>query len=141
MDNLVIERIWEDIDFFEIKVTGQSELIRASVKSYTTVESINTLASGLAAFPEIPNDRYVWENGEKGNDSTPFISLEFFCADKLGHIIIEVYMELDDGASYDMHNCCFFIKTEIGLLNTFGKSLFALNERGIGQEIALNCPY
>jgi hypothetical protein len=65
-------------------------------------------------------------NGGKGDGGTPFVSLEFWCKDKLGHVIVEVYMEIDDGASYDKHNCCFFIKTETGLLNSFGKSLSLL---------------
>lgn len=134
---LSIERIWEDVDFFEIEVTARSEIISASVKSYTTVALINELALRLVTFPKKLDDRFIWENGSKGDDSTPYISLEFWCEDKLGHIIIEVYMEIDDGASYNKHNCCFFIKTEPGLLNSFGKSLVLLNEQGIGKKITL----
>lgn len=134
---LSIERIWEDVDFYEIEVIARSEIISASVKSYTTVALINELALRLATFPKKLDDRFIWENGSKGDDSTPYISLEFWCEDKLGHIIIEVYMEIDDGASYNKHNCCFFIKTEPGLLNSFGKSLVLLNEQGIGKKITL----
>lgn len=134
---LSIERIWEDVDLFEIEVIAQSEIISASVRSYTTVASINELASRLVTFPQKNDDRYIWENGDKGDDSTPYVSLEFWCEDKLGHIVIEVYMELDDGASYNKHNCCFFVKTEAGLLNSFGKSLVLLNEQGIGKKITL----
>lgn len=138
MDNITIERVWEDADFFEIEVSAQSELVRANVKSYTTVEAINELASRLVAFPKSHDDRYLWENGTKGDTSTPYVSLEFWCEDKLGHIVVEVYMELDDGASYSKHNCCFFVRTETGLLNHFGKVILSLNERGIGKKIALN---
>ncbi|MCL2400856.1 MAG: hypothetical protein FWC91_14075 [Defluviitaleaceae bacterium] len=138
MDILTIERVWEDTDFFEIEVIAQADIIRASIRSYTTDESINALASRLAEFPKYPNDRYIWINGEKGEGATPFVSLEFWCEDKSGHIITEIYMEIDDGASFDKHNCCFFIRTEIGLLNSFGKSLALLNERGLGTKISLN---
>ena len=134
---LSIERIWEDVDFFEIEVIARSETISASIKSYTTVALINELALRLATFPQKIDDRFIWENGSKGDDSTPYVSLEFWCEDKLGHIIIEVYMEIDDGASYNKHNCCFFVKTEPGLLNSFGKSLVLLNEQGIGKKITL----
>ena len=140
MDTLSIARIWEDADFFEIEVVAQSEHIRATVKSYTTAKAINELSARLMEFPQKPDDRYIWENGNKGDDSTPFVSLEFWCADKLGHIIVEVYMELDDGASFSKHNCCFYIKTEAGALNRFGRSLAVLNERGTGQRIDLNQP-
>lgn len=138
MDNLSIGRVWEDADFFEIEVVAQTKLISANVRSYATAATINELAQHLAIFPQKLDDKYIWENGTKGDDSTPFVSLEFWCEDKLGHITIEVYMELDDGASYNKHNCCFFIKTEAGLLNSFGKSLVSVSERGIGKKIMLN---
>jgi len=137
MDTLSIERVWEDADYFEIEVTAQSKFVRASVRSYTTVASINELASQLAIFPQKSDDRFIWENGTKGDDSTPFVSLEIWCKDKLGHVVIEVYMEVDDGASYNKHNCCFFIETTPGLINNFGKSLTLLNVRGIGKKVTL----
>ena len=137
MDNLSIERVWEDVDFFEIEVIAQSDHIRAGVRSYTTAASISELALQLASFPKTLNDTFLWKNGTKGDDSTPFVSLEFWCKDKLGHIIVEVYMEVDDGASLSKHNCCFFINTEPGVLNNFGKSLHLLNERGTGKKIVL----
>ena len=137
MDAITIKRIWEDDDFFEIEVVAKSEFIEARINSYTTETLINELALQLACFPKRTSDRYLWENGIKGDNSTPFISLKFWCEDKLGHIVIEVYMEINDGASYDKHNCCFYIRTETELLNRFGKSLTMLNEKGIGIEITL----
>ena len=138
MDILTFERIWEDVDFFEIEVVAQTEKIRAIARIYTTESSINELSLRLAKFPKNPDDRYIWKNGEKGDGSTPFVSLEFWCLDESGHIILEVYMEIDDGASLAKHNCCFYLKTEIGLLNNFGQSLILLNDVGIGTKITLN---
>lgn len=137
MNILTIERVWEDADFFEIELVAQSKIACARVKSYTTTETINELALKIATFPQKFDDRYLWENGIKGNASTPYVSLEFWCKDRQGHIMIEVYMELDDGASYNKHNCCFYIETELGLLNSFGKSLISLSEEGVGKKVAL----
>jgi len=138
IDMLSIERIWEDDYYFQIEVVAQSKLISARVKSYTTEDRIEELASRLKTFPEHLDDKYIWENGGKGEGYTPFVSLEFWCKNKSGHINIEVYMEIDDGASYDKHNCCFFINTEPGLLNDFGKSLVRLTQKGIGKKITLS---
>ena len=138
MDNLIIERVWEDADFFEIEVTAQSDIIHAKACSYTDPENIHELASRLMDFAQSYDDRCIWENGVKGDNFTPYLPLEFWCEDKLGHIIVEVYLELDDGAPYSKHNCCFFIRTELGLLNRFGKSLLSLNKPGLGKKIALN---
>ena len=137
MDTLTIQKIWEDPEFFQIEIVAQSGHIRASTRSYTTEDLIHELAKRLVRFPQSINDRFIWENGIKGDNWTPFVSLEFWCEDKLGHVVIEVFMEFDDGASFDKHNCCFYLKTEIGLLNRFGKSLELLNERGLGKKIDL----
>lgn len=138
MNNFSLERIWEDMEFFEIEVIAKSEFIQACGKFYTTTEKIDRLIASLSSFPQNSKDRFIWENGVKGDKFTPYISLEFWCVEKFGHIVIEVYMEIDDGGSYDKHNCCFYIKTEVGLLNNFGKSLALLNERGIGKKVTLN---
>ena len=137
MDILSIELVWKDADCFEIEIIAQSELIKARVKSYTTAILINELASHLEHFSPKGDDRYIWENGTRGDNSTPFVSLEFWCEDKFGHVIIEVYMEIDDGASVDEHNCCFFVKTDIGLLNSFGQSLLTLSKQRISEKISL----
>ena len=137
MDNISFERVWEDSDFFQIKVTAQSKLICANTRSYTTEELINELALHLETFPKTTNDRYLWENGAKGDGSTPCVILEFFCKNRSGHVGIEVYMEIDDGGARSKHNCCFFMEAEPGLLNKFGKSLRLLNNRGIGQKASL----
>lgn len=138
MGKISIEKVWEDSDFFEIEVSAKSEMISAKVRSYTTIASINELALRLESFPQTPDDRYLWENGTKGDNSTAFVSFEVWCENKLGNIIMEIYMEIDDGGSYDKHNCCFFIKTESGALNSFGRSLRLLNREGIGEKITLN---
>lgn len=138
MDSIIIERIWEDDEFFEVKFSANSNVICAQVKSYTTKKSISNLIAGLESFIIKQDDRFFWENGEKGDLSTPYISLEAWNEDKCGHIIIEVYMELEDGAAYGKHNCCFYVKSELGLLNQFGKALHKLNEPGIGAKAVLN---
>ena len=138
MDRLSFERIWEDDGFFEIKVTAQSEIISAATASYTDNERIGKLSSRLKSFPLSDDDSFFWENGEKGDWSAACFSLLFTCKDKLGHIRIEVYMELDDGGAYSKHNCCFYIYTEPGALNEFGRDLARLLTPGCGQKAELN---
>ena len=58
-------------------------------------------------------------NEDRGNASTACVSSRFFWKDKLGHIGVEVFAELDDGGDYTEHNCCFFVSTEYGLLMNF----------------------
>lgn len=137
MDNISFERIWQDEDFFEIKVSVHSDLVSAVTKVYTTEKSILELSEKLQSNIVKSKFDYLWQNGKKGNKSTPYISLRFFNSDKLGHILIEVYMEIDDGGSLDKHNCCFYIKTELGILNEFTKKITKINNKTIGTKIQL----
>ena len=47
-------------------------------------------------------------------------------------------MELDDGGDYSNHNCCFFVNTEIGLLEKFKNELTHIKHQPPGVEIVLN---
>lgn len=75
---------------------------------------------------------------QKGDDSNACITFEFIHKDRLGHILIEVYMELDDGGNYSSHNCCFYLNTEIGLLEKFCQKLPTLKRELLGIEVVLN---
>ena len=79
----------------------------------------------------------LWANEDRGNDSTACLSLRFLRKDRLGHIIIEVFAELDDGGDYARHNCCFFVNTEYGLLMNFCERLAQLKSDA-ACEIQLN---
>ena len=80
----------------------------------------------------------LWENGTIGDHSTACVSLRLLHKDKLGHILIEVFMELDDGGDYSSHNCCFYLNTEMGLLERFYKRLPMLKQNSLGSQITLN---
>lgn len=138
MDKLYFNRIWEDQDFFELEIRAETRIISSSVKTYITNEAIDELSRVLEHFLVQNTDFAFWKNGNKGNDSTPYVSLSIGKKDERGHILIEVYMEIDDGGDLSKHNCCFYIETEVCLLEDFQKSLSLLKEPGIGSTIVLN---
>ena len=137
MDNITLERVWEDAEIFQIEVLAESAWVKASVRSYTDVSSLKELSSKIFNLTNMKISEFIWENGKKGVGFTPYVSFACRHKDKKGHIQIEVYMEIDDGGSYEKHNCCFYIDTELGLLNKFGESLLNLNVSGIGYKVSL----
>jgi len=137
-DYLCLERNWQDDYFFALKVTAKSESVAAVTSVYSVDECIDSLSRGLDAFLAGDIDSYLWENGKKGDGSTTFVSLEFLRKDTLGHIQVEVYMELNDGGCFSKHNCCFYVQTELGLLERFNKSLPRLKEPQLGKKVILN---
>ena len=137
-DNIILSKIWEDDDMMELKVMCSSSVATITSKIYVSDHLIDELICQIKQFLDGNIEEGLWANEAKGNDSTACVSLRFFSKDKLGHIIIEVYAELDDGGNYTEHNCCFFVGTEYGLLMNFCESLVCLKNQPVGYEIRLN---
>jgi len=141
MDNLIFERIWQNEEFFGVKITAISKSITASACVNVFPEYITKLSESLSRFPGKPKDTLFWEVGVRGFIYHPYLSLRVYCIDGLGHIKIEVRMEINDEDSpIDQHSCHFFINTETAILNEFGKRLIRLSKPIVGQLIALNDP-
>ncbi len=138
-DNIVLKKIWQDNDAIELRVVCSSPVITITSKIYVSESLIDELICQIKQFLDGNNEEGLWANEDKGTDSTACVSLRFFRKDKLGHIVIEVFAELDDGGDYAEHNCCFFVGTEYGLLMNFCGSLFHLKNAPVGYEIQLNC--
>ena len=137
-DRIEIERIWQDNDYFEIQVTCISDIITATTKVYTYNENIDRLSDEIKGLINGNVNECFWENGEKGDSTTAYISMKFNKRDKLGHIKIEVFMELDDGGEFSKHNCCFYVNTELGLLMEFQRNLYKIKSQQLGEKIILN---
>lgn len=137
-DYIILEKLWWDNEVIELKIVCSSALITATSKIYVTEYLIDDLIYQIKQFVNGKVIESVWTNEEKGDNSTACVSLRFLHKDKLGHILIEVFMELDDGGNYSRHNCCFYINTEIGLLTTFCEKLPQLKQKSSGIIFSLN---
>ena len=137
-DYIAIEKVWQDDLCYQIKVTCASDNITVTNDIYISSNSIDDLSNGLNSFITGTTKEILWESGEKGDDSTAFVSFRFIHKDKIGHIWIEVFIELDDGGKYSTHNCCFYVNTEVGLLEQFYKKLPKIKDQQIGYKIILN---
>jgi hypothetical protein len=137
LDNLLFERIWQDKDFFELRITASSRVAKATVDCYAIDEDILDLSKGLSVFPKTVDDELFWSLSEKGEKYTPYFSMRVFCKDKYGHIRIEVYLEICDGGPLESHNTCFYIDTEAGLLNKFGEKVKCLIKPEVGTKVSI----
>lgn len=138
IDNIIFRKIWQDDDVMELTVECSSPIITATSEIYVSDSLIDELISEITRFLN-GNKEGFWANEERGDASTACVSFRFFREDELGHIAIEVFAELDDGGDYSKHNCCFFVRTEYGLLMNFCDHLAQLKSGSGGYEIQLNC--
>ncbi len=137
-DYIDIQKLWYDNELAQLLVVCASATITASTVIYVTDDLIDELIVQIEQFinGQIPEGN--WANEDKGDKSSLCVSLRFLHKDRLGHILIEVYMELDDGGNYSSHNCCFYINTEIGLLTSFCEKLPQLKLKASGTRVVLN---
>ncbi len=138
VDYIDIHKLWQDNELIQLKIVCSSEIITASAKIYVSDSLIDDLIYQIRQFLNGQVMESFWANEKKGDNSTACVSLRFFHKDKLGHVLIEVFMELDDGGNYSSHNCCFYLNTEIGLLTTFCERLPQLKEKTSGIRLVLN---
>ena len=136
-DNITIEKIWIDNEFFQVSVFCETNIISVSTNIYMNSESIDELHHQIKHFLDNGEENVYWQCVVKGSDSTPSISVLFSALDKLGHIQIEVYLELDDNSTDVVHSCCFFVLTEYGRLFDFNEKLEKLKEGSPGVYISL----
>lgn len=137
-DYIKIKKVWTDTFYFQVEITCSSDSIRAKNQIYTSEDNINDLCRKIENFVSGKVEECIWENGTRGNKSVACVSFRFIRKDKLGHILIEVYLEIDDGGTLEDHHCCFYVNTELGLLSNFSKNLPQLNEPIIGTTVILN---
>jgi hypothetical protein len=138
MGNIEFERIWEDDDSFELRCKANSDSISVTMNTYVNDKIIDKLTSKIHQFIHQQIQEFVWETGERGNGSTPNFMMKVFYKDRSGHIRTEVFCEIDDGASLEEHNCCFYIDDiESSQLEQFGKQVQNLKIRGIGTNVSI----
>lgn len=136
-DNIIIEKIWQDKDFFEVSIKCSNNKISAITEIYLTNELIDELYEKIEFVLQFQKKNIKWESGMRGNGSTSCVEFDITMKDKSGHINIEVYMELNDGGCLEKHHCCFYVNTELGLLYEFNNHLMCLKDRVIGRKVSL----
>lgn len=138
MGNVEFERIWQDEDFFELRCKAYSDRISVTMNTYANDKLIDKLTFKIQQFIHQKIKEFVWETGKRGNDSIPDFMIKVFYKDKSKHLRVEVFCEIDDGASLKEHNCCFYIDgIELWQLERFGERIKNLKTHIIGTKVSL----
>ena len=136
-DDIIFSKLWQDNDVIALKAVCSAPVATITSRIYVSNSLIDELIGQIEQFLRGDIEEGLWANEDRGNDSTACLSLRFLRKDRLGHIIIEVFAELDDGGDYARHNCCFFVNPEYGLLMNFCERLAQLKSDA-ACEIQLN---
>lgn len=136
MDNLVFEKKWQDETLIELKISAKSEFVSAFQSCYIQDSSLEEIADKICGFAENYNEACYLEFGKKEGNYTPAFSMYMLPADLSGHVKIEVDIEIADN---DMrsHRCCFYVKSELGLIEQMGINLKELLKAQEGNKVSL----
>lgn len=136
-ENIQIKKIWEDSDLIQLEIICWSEFVTARQTCYIQSQSLIQLSEKIQHFVQHPYEQCYLEFGHKSGNYTPAFSMEFSSKDKLGHINIEVDVEIDDNDSRK-HRSCFFVRSELGCIERFGKELGKIDKKLLDDKISLN---
>lgn len=136
MDNLVFEKVWQDESLIELKISAKSEFVSAFQSCYIQDARLEEIADKICDFVENYNEACYLEFGKKEGNYTPAFSMCLLPADMSGHVKIEVDIEIADN---DMrsHRCCFYVKSELGLIEQLGIALKELSKGQEGNKVSL----
>ena len=136
-DNIIFEKNWEDDNLIELKITGVSKYVSAFQSCYVENNFLEDISVIISNYILNYHEECYLEFGKKEENYTPAFSMKLLPADNLGHVKIEVDMEIADNC-IRAHRCCFYVNSELGQVEKLGKELSTLAYRKIGTMIMLN---
>lgn len=136
MSNLEISKNWEDNNLLELSINAKSKFVTIHQLCYVQDTDLKEIGEKIIAYSFDAKEEIYVGFGEKEGNFTPAFSLSFLPADNSGRVKIEIDMEIDDNPDRK-HRCKFYIYSELGLIEQFGRSLILLSENK-NEDIALN---
>lgn len=137
MDNLIFTKVWSAEEQYGIvKVVVQSKYVKVNVDYYMVYSDLSIASAILLEYcSSFDKEKLVIFDGLTGAQP-PLFSMKILPAHKTGRLKIELDMEIDDN-NERLHRCCFYIETELGLLEQFAKNILRIeHEKDI--QISLN---
>lgn len=136
MDYLSFEKIWQDNELLELKISAGSEFVSAYQNCYIQDKALENIAEKIAGYSRNYTESCYLEFGKKEGAYTHAFSMCILPAEVSGHIKIEVDIEIDDN-DIRAHRCCFYVNSELGLVEKLGSSLKRLISGEIGELVSL----
>lgn len=137
MDNLRFTIIWIDSNLVKLKIDACAQYVSVFQHCYVSADDLTVFSKRIIDYIDNPINECYLEFGKKNGNYTPAFSMMILPMNKNGHVTIEVDLEIDDNISRN-HRCSFFINSELGCVERFGKRLNDFIFKGVGAEIVMN---
>lgn len=142
MDTIAFKKIYSeqpDSDLLELEITAVSKYVTAFQCCYLSASDLLSSADKIEQYLRRHHEPRYIQYGEKEGNFTPAFSMNILPADQRGHIKVEVDVEIADHPGRS-HRCLFFVETELGMIERFGKQIRSLAWAPVGASIHLDQP-
>lgn len=137
MDNIIFEKIWQDDNLIELKITAISKFVTAYQNCYIQASNLKEITRKIISYTNIKDRNCYIQMGEKEGNFTPAFSMKIERIDSRGHLNIEVDIEIADTETRK-HRCCFYIESEIGAIDRLGVNIDKLIKAELWTKVELN---
>ena len=132
-----MKKVYDEDGLIELRVQAMAEFVDAYQFCYIQDADLKDYANKIIEYSRnFKEDCYI-EFGKKEGQHTPAFSLKFLRADLRGHIKIEIDLEIADNEARK-HRCCFYVKSELGMVEKFGNAINELISSEVETEIKLH---
>lgn len=122
MDNIVIKKIYTDDDLLELEFSVKTRKVKVNEQYYVGATHLFEKLEEISIALENKEKSEYFESGEMNKKGTSIsFSFEYVMIDNLGHINIELELEIkdEDDIFNKKHRCIFCVKSEYGLTCDF----------------------
>lgn len=137
MDNLKIQTVMKDGNLVELRIEAMSEYVSIHQSCYVSDSDLLFFSKRIADYISDPESECYLEFGKKSGNYTPAFSMLILPMERNGHVMIEVDFEIDDNPDRQ-HRCSFYINSELGCVEGFGRRLSGLLVNDTGTQLELN---
>lgn len=136
MDNIIIEKKWNDGELIEIQLFSNNDLINVHQDCYVSKSDFKDNAERILQYTANPKQECYIEFGRKMGNYTLAFSMLLLPSDVYGHMRIEMDIEIVDNDTRS-HRCSFYVNSELGLVERFAHKMLGLLNVEVGCRIQL----
>ncbi|MBN1045279.1 MULTISPECIES: hypothetical protein [unclassified Clostridium] len=136
MNNIIFEKVWQDSELIELKITAKSEFVTAYQNCYVQNDNLEEISEKICRYSQLYNEDCYVEFGKKRGDYTPAFSMKIMKPNTSGHLKIEVDVEIDD-INNRSHRCCYYVESELGAIDKLGVKIKKLIADDVGCKVLL----
>lgn len=137
-DNIQMKKIGALGETMTVEITSQSSQVHVNTTVHLTNTAIEELRDTIGEFLSEPDLEVYWESDIPGLGDGPTVSFRFLPGDSENHVLIENYLELDDGSDFSRHTCCFYIHSSRHSISEFSKQLYVFAGQSDIAVVSLN---